>query len=177
MSVVLKQIRGAGYVFIPQLWTDTYITGGFSPYICFGGFLPIIPPRLNTTILRELSTITNNYNAVLHGRKPVKNSRLRRLEFMPSPDTSTKNAIQEFRLRLTFVHPVDSLVVSLAGLSAHYGDLHILEQQETRLNSMLHNLSLCRRKHSKSIHISIAKVKYGVRSAKFIWDPCSQLFS
>jgi hypothetical protein len=47
-------------------WTDTNIPGGFSPRIRFGGFSPIIPPRLNTTILRELSTITNYYNAVLH---------------------------------------------------------------------------------------------------------------
>jgi hypothetical protein len=47
-------------------WTDTNIPGGFSPHIRFGGFLPIIPPGLNTTILRELSTITNYYNAVVH---------------------------------------------------------------------------------------------------------------
>jgi hypothetical protein len=53
------------------------------------------------------------------------------------PESSTKYAVQEFHLRLTFVHPVDSLVVGLAGLSAHYGDLHILQQQETLLSSKL----------------------------------------
>jgi hypothetical protein len=50
---------------LSALWTDTNIPGGFSPHIRFGGFSPIIPPRLNTTILRELSTITNYYNAVI----------------------------------------------------------------------------------------------------------------
>jgi hypothetical protein len=39
--------------------TTTYVTRGFSPHVHFGGFLPIIRPRLNTTILRGLSTITN----------------------------------------------------------------------------------------------------------------------
>jgi hypothetical protein len=46
-----------------------YVTGGFSPHIRFGGFLLIIPPRLKTTILRGLFTITNYYNAVLHRNK------------------------------------------------------------------------------------------------------------
>jgi hypothetical protein len=48
--------------------THTYVpvTRGFSPHTRFGGFLPIIPPRLNMTKLRGLSTITNYYNAVLH---------------------------------------------------------------------------------------------------------------
>ncbi len=27
-----------------QHWTDTYVTGGLSPHICFGGFLPISLP-------------------------------------------------------------------------------------------------------------------------------------
>jgi hypothetical protein len=50
-----------------QHWIDTYVTGGFSPHIRFGGFLLLIPPMgLNTTILRGLFTITNYYNAVLH---------------------------------------------------------------------------------------------------------------
>jgi hypothetical protein len=49
-----------------QHWNETYVTGGFSPHIRFGGFLRIIPPRLNTTILRGLCAITNYYNAVLH---------------------------------------------------------------------------------------------------------------
>ena len=59
-------------MFIQQLqhWTDTYITGGFSLHIRFGGFLPIIRPRLKTTILRGLSTIANYYNGVLH-RSPL----------------------------------------------------------------------------------------------------------
>jgi hypothetical protein len=48
-----------------QHWTDTYITGGFSPHIRSGGFLPIIPPRLNTTILRGLSTITNCVHIIM----------------------------------------------------------------------------------------------------------------
>jgi hypothetical protein len=43
-----------------------YVTGGFSPHIRFGGFLLLIPPRLNATILQGLFTTTNYYNAVLH---------------------------------------------------------------------------------------------------------------
>jgi hypothetical protein len=34
------------------------------------------------------------------GRKPDKNSSLRRLEFVPRAETSTKNAVQEFHLRV-----------------------------------------------------------------------------
>jgi hypothetical protein len=49
-----------------QHWADTYVTGGFTPHIRFGGFLLIIRPRLNTTILWGLSTITSYYNVVLH---------------------------------------------------------------------------------------------------------------
>ncbi len=45
--------------------SDTYITGGFSSHIRFGGFLPIIPPRLNATILRGLSTITNYVHIIV----------------------------------------------------------------------------------------------------------------
>ncbi len=50
-------------------WTGPYMTRGFSPHIRLGGFLPVISPRLNTTILQGLSTITNYYNAVLHNMK------------------------------------------------------------------------------------------------------------
>ncbi len=65
----LRHRSGAGYVLfhISQHWTDTYVTGGSSPHIRFGGFTYNLSQiKYTTTIFRGLSTITNYYNAVLH---------------------------------------------------------------------------------------------------------------